>query len=73
MRSRGKIRPIICRFLERKDVEYILSKAYHLKGTTCGINRDYPKKIVKARSKLWPEYKINRGKCKKTRAVLIGY
>lgn len=71
IRSRGKIRPIICRFFERKDVDYILSKAYQLKGTTFGINRDYPREIVEARSKLWPEYKQNREKYKKNGAVLI--
>jgi len=52
-----KIRPIIVNFVYYKDVEYILEKAYKLQGTTYGINRDYPREITNARSRMWTQYK----------------
>lgn len=70
--ARNKDRPIICNFVNRKDVDLILSKAYKLKGTNYGINRDYPPEIVQARSRLWPLYKKLKAQNKKG-DVFIGY
>ena len=39
------------------DVEQILSRAYLLKGSQFGIDRDYPKEILNARKLLWNRYK----------------
>ena len=38
----------------------ILENANKLKDTSFGVNRDYPKEIVSARSKIWPAYKKAR-------------
>ena len=65
-------RPIIVNFRDYEDVEIILENAKKLKGTNFGINRDYPKEIVSARSKLWPEYKKAREENSKGE-VYIGY
>jgi hypothetical protein len=69
--NKHKIRPIIVNFVNFKDVEVILENAYKLKGTKFGINRDYPREIVVARSKLWPLYK--KEKANKRNKVHIGY
>ena len=53
-------RPIIVCFRDYKDVELILSYAYKLSNTNYGINKDFPKEITEARSKLWPLYKTER-------------
>ena len=50
-------RPIIVCFRDYNDVELIMSNANKLRGTSYGINRDYPRKIINARSKLWADYK----------------
>ena len=76
-RSRGgKIsnqpRPIIVNFRDYEDVELILENAKKLKDTSFGINRDYPKEIISARSKLWPAFKKAREENPKGN-VYIGY
>ena len=53
-------RPIIVNFRDYQDVELILENAKKLKDTPFGINRDYPKEIINARSKLWPMFKKAR-------------
>ena len=53
-------RPIIVCFRDYKDVDLILSTAYKLSNTKYGINKDFPKEIMDARSKLWPLYKTER-------------
>lgn len=57
---RGKARPIVVFLRDYKDVELVLSQAYKLKGTNCGINRDFPPEIAQARSRLWGNYKQAR-------------
>ena len=71
-RTSVQTRPIIVNFRDYEDVEIILENAKKLKGTNFGINRDYPKEIVSARSKLWPEYKKAREENSKG-DVYIGY
>ena len=65
-------RPIIAQFREYQVIELILQNAYKLSGTLYGINRDYPKEIIEARSKLWPMYKKARGENLKGE-VYVGY
>lgn len=52
-----KHRPLIAAFRDYPDVELIISNAGKLKGTTFGINRDYPQEIVDARKPLFREKK----------------
>lgn len=68
-------RPIIVCFRDYKDVGLILGQAYLLKGTTYGINRDYPNEIVQARSSLWNNYKSCKQKIQKKGkgSVFIGF
>ena len=72
--GRTSVQPrlIIVNFRDYEDVEIILENTKKLKGTTFGINRDYPKEIVNARSKLCPEYKKAREENSKGE-VYIGY
>lgn len=65
-------RPIIVQFRDYQAVELILQNAYKLTDTQYGINRDYPKEIIEARSKLWPMYKKAKGENQKGE-VYIGY
>lgn len=55
-------RPIIACFRDYGDIEVILGNATKLKDTQFGINKDFPKEIIEARSKLWPFYKAERAK-----------
>ena len=50
-------RPIIAGFRDYKDIESILANGRMLRGKEVGINRDYPKKIIAARARLWSDYK----------------
>lgn len=55
--SLNKVRPIIVAFRDYGDTDSIMSRAKQLRGSPYGISRDYPPEIVKARQKIWPEYK----------------
>ena len=55
--QQAKHRPIIAAFRDFPDVELILANAKKLKGTTYGINRDYPKEIADARRDLYRQLK----------------
>jgi hypothetical protein len=70
--QRDKTRPIIVRFKNEEDVQIILENAYKLAGTVYGINRDYPKEIVEARSRLWQKYKTEK-ESNPRRTVKIAY
>ena len=58
--ARPQPRPTIVNFRDYEDVELILENANKLKDTSFRVNRDYPKEIVSARSKIWPAYKKAR-------------
>ena len=60
--ERERHRPIIACFRDYKDVEAILSNGRLLQGKPFGISRDYPKEIIAARSRLWPEYNSLKSK-----------
>ena len=70
--QRRKNRPIIVCFRDYKDVQDILAKAHTLQGTEFGINRDYPDEIVKARSRLWGDYKAEKPRYPRGK-VYIGF
>lgn len=53
--SNPKHRPLIALFRDYQDVELIISNAGKLKGTSFGINRDYPPEIIAARKPLLEE------------------
>ena len=65
-------RPIIACFRDYGDIEVILGNAAKLKDTPFGINKDFPKEIIEARSKLWPLYKAERAK-NPDASVYIGF
>ena len=46
-------RPIIVRFRDYRDVDHVLDNAYRLKGSRFRVDRDYPKEIVDARTRLY--------------------
>ena len=50
-------RPMIVAFRDYYDVEKIIERAYMLKGTRFGVDRDYPKEINNARKLMWNRYK----------------
>jgi hypothetical protein len=52
-RNEDPKRPIIVRFRDYMDTELIMGRAYKLKGTPFGIDRDYPKEISVARKELY--------------------
>jgi hypothetical protein len=46
-------RPMVVRFRDFVDTENIMNKAYKLKGSNLGIDRQYPKEIAMARASLY--------------------
>ena len=50
-------RSIIVCFRDYQDVERIMSYAHILQSRKYGINRDCPDEAVKARFRLWADYK----------------
>ena len=76
-RSRGgKIstqpRLIIVNIRDYEDVELILENAKMFKDISFGINRDYPKGMISARSKLYPAFRKAREENPRGN-VYIGY
>jgi len=51
--GRNGVRPIVARFIFRRDFECVLHNAYHLKGKQFGINEQFPAR----RRKLFPVMK----------------
>ena len=69
----NKTRPIIVAFRDFGDTELIMSKANKLRGSQYGISRDYPMEIVKARQKLWPEFKKFKADAGPSDRISISY
>ena len=44
--GRNGARPIVARFIYRKDLELVLNNAYKLKGKPFGISEQYPAEAV---------------------------
>lgn len=58
-------RPMVVRFRDYVDTETILSKAYKLKGTNFGVDRQYPKEISVARAKLYSSQEAKQARAKR--------
>jgi len=71
--TQDSYRPIIVCFRDYPVVEQILKNAYKLKDRpSFGINRDYPREIVDARSRLWQDYKDARA-LNQPKTVYLGF
>lgn len=55
--GRHGARPIVARFIYRRDFECVLRHAYRLKGKQFGINEQFPAEIEARRRKLYPVMK----------------
>ena len=56
-RSHNGGRPIVARFIFRKNLELVISKGYLLRNTPFGIKEQFPEVIEKRRQKLYPVMK----------------
>ncbi|XP_050411344.1 uncharacterized protein LOC126825643 isoform X2 [Patella vulgata] len=65
----GRHRPVGARFLCNNDLQFVKSRAYKLKGSTYGINEQYPEVIESERRKLYPIIKQLKLKGHRTRLV----
>lgn len=65
-----KRRAIFAEFASYVDVQFILSRAYMLKGSQYSINRDFPVEIANARKSLWPTFKAIRNKNRDSKVVM---
>ncbi|CAG2232197.1 unnamed protein product [Mytilus edulis] len=51
------VRPIVTRFIYRREMEHVLSRTYKLKGKTFGISEQFPPEIENKRKELYPVMK----------------
>lgn len=56
----GKHRPILVKFLQRKDREKVLNNGKNLKGTNYQVRVQYPREILNRRNRLYPYFKKAR-------------
>lgn len=64
-RYRGKYdpkRPMVVKFLDYIDTEEIMTRAYKLRGSNFGIDRQYPKEIRSARTELYQREDVKTAK-----------
>ena len=72
-RYRGKQdpkRPIIARFMDYNDTDRVLEKADRLKGSSFGLDRDYPKEIAVARKELYASSEACEGRRNRLRVQI---
>ena len=67
--GKQKHRPIVARYIYHKDLRMVLSAGPQLKGTSYGINQQYPPEIEERRRKLYP--KLKEAKDNGKRATII--
>ncbi|CAG2184897.1 unnamed protein product [Mytilus edulis] len=67
--GRNGARPIVARFVYRKELEHVLKQAYRLKNTNFGINEQFPPEIEIRRRKLYPIFKKEKSLGKQARLV----
>ncbi|CAC5379037.1 unnamed protein product [Mytilus coruscus] len=67
--GRNGARPIVARFIYRKELEHVLKQAYRLKNTNFGINEQFPPEIEIRRRKLYPILKNEKSLGKQARLV----
>ena len=65
--------PIIVRFRDYRDVDHVMDNAYKLRGSKFRVDRDYPKEIVEARSKLYQCAEAKEARAKQGCKVQIKY
>lgn len=69
-RDRDSKRPMVVRFRDYVDTEIIMAKAYKLKGSNIGIDRQYPKEISMARSKLYTSDEAKEARAKRQKVQI---
>ncbi|CAG2190917.1 unnamed protein product [Mytilus edulis] len=63
------VRPIVTRFIYRREMEHVLSRTYKLKGKTFGISEQFPPEIENKRKELYPVMKKAKVESKKVKLV----
>lgn len=60
-------RPIIVRFRDYRDIDHILDNAYRLKGSRFRVDRDYPKEIAEARTRLYQSTEVQEARKRRSK------
>ncbi|XP_053379989.1 uncharacterized protein LOC128548625 [Mercenaria mercenaria] len=60
-------RPLIVRFKDYVDTETVMEKAYKLRGSKIGVDRDYPREIALARKNLYTSSEAKNARQNKER------
>ena len=68
--ERERHRPMIACIRDYNDIETILGNGRMLRGTSYGVNRDYPKEITAARGRLWSDYKAFKSRYPAARVII---
>ncbi|CAG2251894.1 unnamed protein product [Mytilus edulis] len=55
--GRNRAKPIVARFIYRRDLECVLQKAFRLRGKPFSINEQFPAEVEARRKKLYPVMK----------------
>lgn len=63
-------RPIIVKFRDYIDTETVMSKAYKLRSTRFGVDRDYPREIAEARKHLYKSEEATRARFQKVKVQI---
>ena len=63
-------RPIIANFRDFGTVEAIMNNVKRLRGLPFSVDRDFPREIQEARSRLWPLYKETKRNCPRSKVVI---
>ncbi|CAC5394244.1 unnamed protein product [Mytilus coruscus] len=63
------VRPIVARFIYRRELEHVLSQTYRLKGKRFGICEQFPPEIENKRKELYPVMKKAKMVGKKVKLV----
>ena len=61
---------MIACFRDYNDTETILGNGRMLRGTSYGVNRDFPKEITAARGRLWSDYKAFKSRYPAARVII---
>ena len=66
-RGANGARPIVARFIYRRDLELVLKNGYRLRNTPYGVNEQFPAEIENRRRRLYPIMKQARLENKQVR------
>lgn len=64
-------RPIVVRFRDFSSTELVLRQAYKLKGSTFGIDRDYPRELADARKELYTSKVAREARSRKQKVKIL--